>query len=344
MTLLALEGFEHHGSTDGEMHSTLVRKHITVTGAWENEVGRNGGSGAAVNSNGDDLVINVGTSYSETIIGFAIKFRQINSNALDTILFIRNAVGGNLAHFVRAQNGKPRLLSSSGNVAYEADLPWRLFVWNYFEIRVLAGTNNSNGELEMYLNGQQVVNETGVDTFANSYSGIQSFYFNGNNHFNYILDDIYVINTSGTNNNTFLGDISIEALLPNAAGTTTDWSVTGAATNHEATDDNPFDDDTSYVSSSTTTDTDTYSFDNLTNITQGIVGVQMLPNGKKQGTGTREIAPVIRSGTTDYDQTSFNLATSYDYYPTIAEQDPDTGSAWTASGINGAEFGYKVNI
>ena len=343
MTLLFLESFDHHGSSDTNMNDTLTRKASNFGGTWENETGVGEfGVAGGTNALADEFRIDF-DSASEIIIGFALKFRELNTTvATDPFVRIYDSAGAQIAQMVRSQPGFPRMLDNPSN-RYDANAVWRPFMWNYFEIRILAGTDNSNGELEMHMNGKQVLSEIGVDTFSSA-GGVGRVQFDGSDHFDHLFDNIYILNTLGSVNNDFLGEIQVETLFPNAAGTTTAWSVTGAATNHEATDDNPFDDDTSYVSTSATSDKDTYNFDNLTSITQNIVGVQMLPNGKKQGTGTREIAPVIRSGSTDYDQTTFNLTTSYDYYPTIVEQDPDTGSAWTASGVDSAEFGFKVNV
>jgi len=342
MTLLFLEGFEHHGSTNANLDSTLTRKYFSRTGAWEILSGRSGGNAASGNFTSDDITIEF-TTETEIIIGFAMKFREINANSADPLVRFLNPSGSHISSFHRGTSGDPRLISND-NTLYTSSEKWSPFTWNYFEIRIVAGTDSSNGELELMMNGKQIINETGVDTLAIT-PGVARINFSGSDHFDPVIDDIYIINTQGSVNNTFLGDVKVEAVFPDGAGNTTDLLPTGAASNHEAVDDNPFDDDTSYASSSTFEDKDTYTVANLSDITQGIVGVQMLPNARKAiATGTRALTSVVRSGTTDYDQTESNLTTSYDYYPAIVELDPDTGSAWTVSGFNSAEFGYRISV
>ena len=345
MTLLLLESFDHHGTSDSNMDDVLVAKWDFFGGSWERVAGRFGGFAGATNATNDDLIYGVPPNTTEIIIGFAIKFREINSNAIDNIITFTGAAGGGLAFFRRSPGGRPRITNNPSNVHYDAPVPWRHFAWNYFEIRLDTGTTASNSSCTVRMNGEEILDITGAD-FNDSTNLIGYVNINGTDHFDPIYDDIYICDTNGTTNNTFLGDIKVEALFPSAAGLSSGWSVTGAANNHTAVSEEPVDLDTSYVSTSTVSEKDTHTFEDLTNITQDIKGMQINTWAKKTAPGTRVIKPVIHSGSTDYDQSELYLPVGdtdeYGLYTEVVETDPDTASAWTVTGVNNAEYGYKL--
>jgi len=347
MVLIALEGFDHHGSSDADLDDYLGRKHASAFGTWEAVSGRLGGLAAATNFTSDDIYVQMkDVNTFEVIIGFAIKFREVNANNPDTLIHFLNRTGVSVASFHRGASGDPRL-QSANNTIYTTSEKWSPFLWNYFEIRVLSGTNNSNGELELRMNGKTIIDATGVDTFQSTVSrGTANIVVGGSDHFDPIFDDIYVLDTTGSVNNDFLGDIKVEALFPDGAGNTTNFSVTGAASNFTAVSDNPVDDDTSYISSSTVSNKDTYTYDDVSLITSNVKGLVIHTLGKKDGAGDRVIKPVIRSGTTDYDQAEIYLpygeTDEYAFDSQPIDVDPDTAIAWTVSGVNSAEFGVKL--
>ena len=52
-------------------------------------------------------------------------------------------------------------------------------------------------------------------------------------------------------NNNFLGNNKIVAMLPASAGDSSDWTPTGSANHYATVNENPPDDDTTYVQDST---------------------------------------------------------------------------------------------
>jgi hypothetical protein len=192
---------------------------------------------------------------------------------------------------------------------------------------------------EVY-NGTLASSEPIDSVFNRFYLGSESGF--DQSHF----DDFYLLDDTGTVNNDFLGEIAIEAVLPNGAGTNSDMTATGAATNHEATDENPPDSDTTYVVSGTLNHKDSHATGNLTttNITD-VLGVQTNVFARKESTSTRELNDVVRSGGTDYNGSiSHGLTTTYEYYTTPHDTDPNTGSQFTETNFNSAEFGYEIVI
>lgn len=345
MTLLFLEGFDHHGTSDSDMDTVLEGKWTRFAGAWERVDGRLGGYAGATNFTSDFLVFGLPPNTTEVILGFAIKFREINADVVDPLIVWSGRDGSNIAILRRSAAGKVRISNNPNNVHYDASVSWKPFAWNYIEVRLYTGTSASNGTATVRLNGQQVLNITGAD-FNDTTNEIGSITVSGTDHFDPIYDDIYILDTNGTTNNTFLGDVKVETLFPSAAGLSSGWSVTGAANNHTAVSEEPVDFDTSYVSTSTVSEKDTHAFDDLSTITQNVKGIQINTWAKKTAPGNRVIKPVVHSGSTDYDQGEIYLPVGgtdeYGLFSEVLETDPDTSLAWTVSNINSAEFGYKL--
>lgn len=78
---------------------------------------------------------------------------------------------------------------------------------------------------------------------------------------NIYIDDVTIYNTTGTYDNTWAGDRSLDVLYPSAAGDNSDWvrGGTDSGANWSQVDENPTTDITDYVSSNTTGQVDTYN-------------------------------------------------------------------------------------
>jgi len=100
--------------------------------------------------------------------------------------------------------------------------------------------------------------------------------------------------------------------------------------------------DQDYLTSSTATDRDTFTFPDL-----GVVGtvkaVAINHVSRKDDAGTRKIATSVRAGATDYDGTGIEVSTSWAAYQEIREVDPSTTVAWEVADIDTAEFGIYLD-
>jgi hypothetical protein len=104
--------------------------------------------------------------------------------------------------------------------------------------------------------------------------------------------------------------------------------------------EHPPDGDTSYVSDNAIGDKDTFA---VTTIAGGSIrGVQTNLYARKEDAGFRQVAPIIRVASTDYQGTSETLTTSYVDGTQLYDQNPGTSTTWTVSDINAAEFGMVV--
>ena len=161
-----------------------------------------------------------------------------------------------------------------------------------------------------------------------------------------VFDDLYICDGSGSKNNNFLGDIRVDVIWPNGAGTYTDGTPSGAGANWEQVDETLLS-TTDYVSlaySASPNLKDSYAFADLPSLGGSLVlGVQVNAAAATSDSGaTRDVAVFTKSSSTEVTGTSKTVATALNSVRELMEDDPDTSTAWTQSGVNAAEFGVKV--
>lgn len=234
----------------------------------------------------------------------------------------------------RIMNSSSTVIATSTNVAQPN-------AWQYLELRITV--NGASGSCEFHVNGTVDVAST-VGNFGtvnigqvniNGYSGTNTG----------LYDDMYFCDDSGSApTNTFLGDIVVETLFPNADGSNLAWTPSAAGSHFNKVNESSGtwpDGDTTYVSDANPGDRDTYTVPPLAIANGTIFGVAVNLYARKDDAGTRQIAPVIKQAGTNYDGTpSAGLSTSYGVVRQIYLTDP-TGAPWVISTVNGNEYGVK---
>lgn len=244
-----------------------------------------------------------------------------------------------------AWDATTRILSlSNGSTLATGTTPVPPGTWVYIELG--AHIHSSAGSATVRLNGLTECSVSSVNTnpVGSGTANVVALGTYGNmpNDQTIYFDDHYACDGQGSVNNTFLGDVRVQALLPTSDGANTAWATSSGSTHYNLVNEVPPDGDTSYVTSSTVGQVDEYGMTPIAVSSGTVAGVQVLIYARKNDAGTRTIAPVVREGGTDYVGTSQALSTSYVYLSQIYEADPATSAAWTISGINGDQFGVKV--
>ena len=222
-------------------------------------------------------------------------------------------------------------------------------VFQYVEMRVVI--SNTVGEFEVRVNGITVIGPlTGLDTQVTANASANQVRLGGyrSQGGSVAYDDLYICDgvdsgVGGIPNDDFLGDIRVQALLPNGNGNSSqfDGSDGNSTDNYLLVDESTQDGDTTYVQSSTAAEKDTYAYGDLTPTSGTVYGVQLLPLARKTDAGVRDIINVARHSGTEEDGPDRQITTSYFYYPEIREAKPGGGS-WSIADVNAAEFGFKV--
>jgi hypothetical protein len=216
--------------------------------------------------------------------------------------------------------------------------------WHYIEI--FASINSTTGQLTVKVDGKIVINFTGNTLNTGVVTTIDAIRFRTGKYITspncvISIDDFYVCDATGSSNNTFLGDVRIQSLLPNAAGTYTQLTPTGAANNYANVSEVPYNNAT-YNASPTVGQRDTYGLSDLTASTTTVLGMQSVAHMQKSDAGAANAKVTLLSGGGLYYDTTQSLGTSATAYTQMRQTDPATAAAWTVAGANSLEAGMEV--
>lgn len=217
--------------------------------------------------------------------------------------------------------------------------------WNQLEIRVTI--SNTVGTVEVRLNGSAtpIINLSGIDTQATALAETSQVAMAGIGPtlspvaVSY-WDDFFAWDTSGANNNQFLGDKKCYLILPDADTAEADWVPDTGVEGFSRIDEVPPDDDTSYVEASVVGDISDYGLQSLPSEVTTISAVYAIGRTRKTDAGTCDVTQSMVSGASVAAGTSRALTTAYTYRPDVFETDPATGVLWTVSGFNAAQLRF----
>ena len=326
-----IDGFDHYATAQ-------------ITNKWAG-----GGSGLAISSTYGRFGNGIGggaVSIFKTIdlqdvwvVGFAVKVTSIFERALVSLrgstttqvqLFMNGS--GNLAVRRRAGGELGAATLGTGTAVLSIN------AWYFVELKVYI--HDTSGTVDVRINEVSDLALTSQDTKYSATAGADNIIFfpTGTCY----MDDIYICDDQGSNNNNFLGDCRVETLFPNANGSSVEFTPSGGS-NWECVDETTPDGDTSYNESETVGHKDLLGCTNLVTSAGSVFGVQANLWADKDDAGGREIQPLTLSNAVEAAGSSHGLSTSYTYYADIFETEPDSGALWTVDEVNAAEFGYEVS-
>jgi len=281
------------------------------------------------------------------IIGFAFKF-DYTGNEIDLVEFYEPS-GYQISGLLRVNSNLNLVLfrqpSTQSVVEYISDFTLDRKRWYYVELKWKCHSTEGLGELK--LDEQSLHSFSNKDTrpslaIANR---IANVLFQGKQFVDVNYDDIYILDTTGSKNNDFLGDVRIDAVNPNGAGNYSQLTPS-AGSNYQCIDESAFD-DSDYVEGAVDGNKDSYAYENVpTDLDDlAIFGVQLNNVSQRTaGTDNRKLKGFLRTGGADYEETTAqSLSDSYFRNQTIWEDDPSDSNIWTKAKINACEFGVEVN-
>ncbi|CAA2141462.1 hypothetical protein [Hyphomicrobium sp. ghe19] len=279
-------------------------------------------------------------------IGAAMNFERDNSTFREFMRFISSGsntmcqLGGNTASGQLFVNNK-----SGTTLAYSSGAPLTPNVWHWLEVRFVPGSTTSNGSLAVHVDGEEVLNVTGADfnrgteTLARMFLGGYSNVSNSAR-----VDDLVIWDETGTDN-TWLGDLRIDELVPTSNGSDQDWTQnTGIA--WDAVDDVPAspDDDTTHIAASTVGAKSSFGVASLAGTSAKIMGVKVRARAKKTDAGTRTMKTLMKSGAVEVqDAVGVDPTTAYtSVHGDMKLLNPDTSAAWDVAAVNALKIGVAL--
>lgn len=219
--------------------------------------------------------------------------------------------------------------------------------YNFVEAR--AFISDSVGAVEVRVNNGTVLNLTGIDTNWFGLELIDEVGFSGHpGGGGARLDAIYILNEDGAGPlNTFLGNVQVDTLLPNANGDLTGiptlFPAGGSA--YEKVDDALADGETSYLESTAVNQISTFTFPSLPVIPGGalIHGVQFGTRVRKTTSGSRNVRVLQRVAAVNSTISQHSVPVeNYITHLDLLVTNPVTGFAFSDADINALQLGLEV--
>jgi hypothetical protein len=224
--LLFVEGFDHFLASDigKKWPGLVVGQSYLAMGS-----GRFGGQSLLCPNNvaeATGVTRNLGANYSTLIAGFAFKTatKPTNSNYVASVFSFQDGTTPQLN--VRVNEAGNLIVARNNTTIATSAYALPVNSWVYIEFK--ATIHASAGSYEVRVNGVNVLSATNVNTMGSSTANINTITlgpvhsaigFVFSNTWSY--DDFYLCDTTGTKNNDFLGDMRVDTIRPNGAGTNT---------------------------------------------------------------------------------------------------------------------------
>lgn len=345
MALLWVDGFDYATST-----ADVATRYPSPGGLGAfsaNGTGRRSGKALNIVNSGVGLTKALTTSSSTVICGYAMQQSNMNASAGGDVGAFQ--VGDTAPHVSIGLNSNGSITAYRGNVGGTTLGTSALSVWTssagffYIEVKVLISA--TVGTVDVHINGVSVLSLTGQNTKGGSTTSFTYIALGGAfGVFNQQVDDLYVCDGSGAQNNTFLGDCRVDVQMPTAPGSN-NGSTPSTGTDRSATiKEIPPDGDTTYNAISSTGVLDTVDHAAMVNTGHTLFGVAISIYSKKSAAGVCSAEPMILLGGTLYAGTTTQPQnTTYGYFSQIYDTDP-SGSAWTESNFNSMEVGYERTL
>ena len=283
---------------------------------------------------------------TELITGCAYRIQDApGSNGENAVFTFSDSVNNNQVSLSVGTNLSLQLRSGSigGTLIAESDANViAADNYEFIEIYLRAGSAGSpGGSVEVRVNGVTVINESGVATIATAVVGYQSVYIacgGGSGSETSYQQDWYILNTSGSVNNDFIGDTVWYTDFPTGDGTPQDFVPSATGDAYLMIDDADPDDDTTYIQAVNANEESQFTFDALPSQASTVVGTLYRALTRKTDAGAAELQVSMvsaeNSPATRENGAVISITETYDTVTEIFETDPATSSAWTVAAAN----------
>lgn len=350
MALLFIDGFDHYDpqALDDFGQPWLARGKAAYLSPQATRVqGRRPSSFALrlPEGSGGGYVKNLDSTKTSLIIGASIRVVPYENTYTEPLLLGVRDANAQVAHLVkigedgrlklyRWQYGNEDLISTSVATAAARG-------WHYIELQVTQGSSNGvlsvriNGILAIQMNAQNTIQGGGqlLTAFLGAIPG-QSCPLTLD------VDDFYIADTSGTINNTFLGDVRVDALKAQADGSLNQWTVTPSGTAAwEAVSD---EDETTNITAPSAGLRQSFDVAPLPVMaTPAVFGVQLTMLARKTDAGLGKLKGLVVSGAQTAVSPEVILQEQQAWQCSLFERNPNGNVQWTEAAFNAAEFGVE---
>lgn len=334
---------EYADSFDTYNTAQLIRRYPTAISSTINTPGVGGiGTHLIVNSTGsggffpNSWAIPI-TVHSEYYVGFDLNCPVIPQD----FLTVSTAALSSICVFSVLANGT--ITSSFGNSSTGI-----IVAGTWYQVQVYLKRHATTGIIIVKVDGVTVINLSGLNTGTTDIGNIVLMSKGANSTY---YDNLWIFNTLGSHSNTWpTGRMKVQPLLPAADGTYTGWTPNSGANHYSRVNQAQADDDTTYNSTTTSGNKDSYAIGALTGSPAHIHGVIVTIIARKTDVDSKNYQVFSKSGATESFSSdiqaplSYGSSTQNGVATLLHTDDPNTSAEWTPTAVNALEIGVDVTL
>ncbi len=239
--------------------------------------------------------------------------------------------------------------NESGTILASSPTTYELGVYRHIQMQ--ATIADSGGTCIVRQDNVEVINYTGDTRNGGTNLTIDRVTFSASFTNAGHYDDVWVCDgvddtaVSGRPDNTFLGDLKVEVLIPNGDGASSQWlgSDGNSVQNYLLVDDVP-PNTSDYVASNTAGNRDLYAMSDLSAAAATVYAVRSSVYGAKSDAGPANLKLAMResSGTVTLSPDQV-MATTYLMYFDAMRRAKPSGGPWTIAEVNALQVGVEAS-
>lgn len=333
MTLLKFDGFDD--LSDLGKRWTIGRATVSNTAA------RDEGRGLIFSENSE-----MGQAFDALsgtlVVGFAIKPVTVPvSTEIELLTFYNNSTAlcslrMTPSRTFRIAESNPTYTVGSSSYVLPSD------DFSYVEVKILF--SSSVGTAQLMINEESKINVTSVATGTLSSDGCDVLYFQTGADTTLYIDDVYILNDSGTTNNDFLGNVAAVYVPP--ITTEEDTSITsGSIDPHDVLDEYPADEsDVVYFDNTGQKVRMGFILEDATTNYTDVFAVSVDLYGKRLSSSLTGAKPYLLYNESLVFSPNFGiLGTDYEHREVLLESNPSTFTSWTLQELeDGIILGMEI--
>ena len=346
MSLVFIESFDHYSAAQlGWKWNTIVG---ILSGTILSAAGRRSTAAFVVSTATARTLQKTVCNASCYVVGFAFKANTAPTAADRGLLQFLDAgtvhleLGISTAGTLAITRGAGVTVLSSYAIALNTGQ------FYYVEMKAEISNSISAGGVEVRLDGVSIMTlAAGADSQNAGTAQINQILIGATGNIgaeDFRFDDLYMLDTLGTEYKNFMGDVRVDASVISNVGTVASWSPSSAgATMLSMIASAHPDSNVTYMFASAASDTQRFGFSGLVSANGSIYAVQLnLAVAKSDTTSVMQVAGLFFSGSVSGIGSTTTVGnTSYAYVLMITSADA-SGASWSSNTINKTEFGIKI--
>ncbi|MDW8068567.1 MAG: hypothetical protein RML46_06620 [Anaerolineae bacterium] len=328
MALIFFAGFDAGGTLEQYEFLTSGTASVDTGGRRGGRCMRLGGGSAYY----------VHASANGVVTGFALSLLSLPSS--DTVLIAWMDGGTTQVDLRVTPNGAIRATRNGTNLGVSAANVLTLqSLQNYVFLEARVVISSSAGSVQVRVNNNTVLNLTNVNTQATANNTVNRVEWRTVT-IPTLIDDIHHYDTTGTDFNTFEGDMPVVLAPVSGPGDYAQWTPNGAPSNYDCVDDIPPDGDATFNSTQQAGRVDSFVHAPVTGLA-AVRAVKVMSFARKDDAAARSLELGVVIGGTFYSGGQVALPDNYVWKSVYFTANPATNSAWTLDALNNAQIAYR---